>query len=248
MSVKKVPRRISDGESFGSSIHNTLRRWGELEMLCQATTPLKNQLKLFAEHEQESVKQRPLELNTLLTMFRECFIAEGYENRAAMDNALMRGEKLMQTFFVWWKKEERTVITIESGFKLNIERENATALVLSGRYDRIERTEKGLWIIDYKTSEPRSQESVDSDLQLSIYALAAEQEWKQPIDRLSLLFLREAGVTELSTTRNASELQNAVTAIRLLNSGIEAKDFTATPMREKCAYCPYREMCPARIR
>lgn len=248
MSVKKIPRRISSGESFGSSIHNTLRRWGELEMLRQAKTPIKNQLKLFTEHEDEKTGERPLELTTLLTMFRECFISEGYGNRAAMDEALLRGEKVLQRFFEWWKQEERTVLTIESGFKLNIERENTEPLMLSGRFDRIERTTSGLHIIDYKTSEPRTQENIDTDLQLSIYALAATQEWHEPIDRLSLLFLGEEETTELSTMRSDSEIRDAVSTIRLLNDGIASKDFTATPTREKCRYCPYRERCPSALR
>lgn len=241
MAVKKIPRRISSGESFGSSIHNTLKRWGELEILLQEDAPIKKQLKLFAEHEDEIIKNQPLELTTLLSMFRECFIAQGYENRAAMDSALLRGESLLRRFFEWWKREKRNVVSIESGFKLEI-----GLTMLSGRFDRIERNKEGLVIIDYKTSEPRSQESVDNDLQLSIYALAASKEGER-VDRLSLLFLGEDEVIERKTNRSESQLKDAITAIRLLNEGIEKKDFRATPTREKCRSCPYREICSARV-
>ena len=30
--IKKVPWGISEGESFGSSVHNALKKWGEAEM------------------------------------------------------------------------------------------------------------------------------------------------------------------------------------------------------------------------
>ncbi len=240
--VKKIPRRISSGESFGSSIHNTLKRWGELEILLQQDAPLKKQLKLFAEHEDEVIKKIPLELATLLGMFRECFIAEGYENRAAMDSGLLRGESVLRKFFDWWKREKRTVVSVESSFKLEI-----GPVVLSGRFDRIERSEGGLVIIDYKTSDPRSQESVDNDLQLSIYALAASKEGEK-VDCLRLLFLGEDEVIERKTSRNESQLKDAITAIRLLNEGIEGKDFKATPTREKCRGCPYREICTSALR
>lgn len=250
MVIKKIPRRISSGESFGSSIHNTLKRWGELEMLCERKTPAKNQLKLFAEHEDAVVKNKLLEPTTLLTMFRECFISEGYDNRMEMDAALVRGEALLKKFFLWWKRETRTVVSIESGFKLEIvpeDEKSGAPIILSGRFDRIERVDRGLTIIDYKTGETQTQERVDSDLQLSIYALAAAKEYGEPVSDLTLLFLSADELIERTTTRSESQLQDAITSIRLLNEGIEHKDFKATPTREKCRGCPYREICPFRM-
>ena len=250
MAIKKIPRRISSGESFGSSIHNTLKRWGDLEMLCQSKTPAKNQLKLFSEHEDVALKNKPLELTTLLTMFRECFIAEGYGNRMEMDAALLRGEALLKKFFAWWKRETRTVVSIESGFKLEIEaaeKQTKEPIILSGRFDRIERVDRGLSIIDYKTGEPQTQERVDNDLQLSIYALAAAKEYGEPIAELRLLFLSEDDITERTTIRSESQLRDAITSIRLLSEGIEHSDFKATPTREKCRGCPYREICMLRM-
>ncbi len=220
-------------------------------MLLQGGTPVKNQLKLFTEHEDPVMKSRPLELTTLLTMFRECFIAEGYASRADMDVALVRGEALLRHFFVWWQQEKRTICAIESGFKLQITSENNDAsslpILLSGRFDRVEKTKHGLSIIDYKTSARRTQNSVDADLQLSIYAIAAAEEWQEPIDHICLLFLSEHGVEEMRTTRSPSALKDARTTIRLLSHQINQKDFTATPTREKCHHCPYRDICPSRM-
>lgn len=248
--VKKIPRRISSGESFGSSIHHTLRRWGELEMLREMNVPVKNQLKLFHEQEGTNTHNPPLELTTLLTMFRSCFIAQGYEHRAAMEEALLRGETLLRAFFQWWKNKKRMVVSVESGFKLEIPRkheESGVPIVLTGRIDRIERIASGLHIIDYKTGERQTQERVDNDLQLSIYALAAAKEFGEPVSVLSLLFLNEDGIVERTTRRTPSQLNDAMTTIRLLSEGIDTKDFQATPTKEKCRGCPYREICPARV-
>ncbi len=250
MSIRKIPRKMSSGESFGSSIHNTLRRWGELEMLREMKVPAKSQLKLFSEQEDVVTHHPSLELATLLTMFRSCFIAEGYENRAAMDEALLRGETLLRSFFQWWKREKRTVVSVESGFKLEISRKHESSeapIVLTGRFDRIERVASGLHVIDYKTGEQQTQERVDGDLQLSIYALAAAKEFGEPVVALSLLFLSEDGIVERTTQRTPSQLSDAITTIRLLNEGIERKDFQATPTKEKCRSCPYREICPFKI-
>ena len=243
--IKKIPRRISAGESFGSSIHHTLKRWGELEMERQYVPEMKKQLVLFTEDEQGRARNAPIDLTVLLTLFRECFIAEGYECREDRDIPLKRGESILKDFFDWWKREQREIVTIESGFKLLLSR-HKKELILSGRFDRVERTKTGVRIIDYKTSAARTQEEVDADLQLSIYALAAAQQWDEPVTELVLLFLTEDGLIERRTTRTSAQLNEATMMIRSLEHGIESEDFHATPSREKCRHCPYREMCPFR--
>ncbi len=248
--IKKVPRRISAGESFGSSIHNTLKRFGELEMHNKQIPVTKKQLALFTDHEEKKPVSPSLDLTTLLTIFRECFIGEGYESRAARDSALLRGETILRDYFTWWKREPREIVSIESGFKFTLEdpkRDETETLVLSGRFDRVERIREGLRIIDYKTSQPTSKQEVDADLQLSIYALAAAEQWHEPIAELVLLFLTEDGLVERITNRNPSQLHDALTSIRLLQGSIEQSDFRASPSAEKCRNCPYRERCPSRI-
>ncbi len=249
--IKKVPRRISSGESFGSSIHNTLKRFGELEMNLSIKTEPANQLHLFVDEKQSAPANKTLDATLLATLWRECFIAEGYATRAERDACILRGDNLLKQFFTWWQKEKRTVISIESGFKLEIppshNQKPEKELILSGRFDRVERTDSGLHIIDYKTGTPRSQTEIDADLQLSIYALAAADIWHEPIAKLTMLFLGEESLVEMSTTRNQSQLNDALTAIRILHEGIARGDFHATPTREKCGYCPYREICPFRV-
>lgn len=243
MTVKKVPRRISEGESFGSSIHNALKRFGELEMLLQQPPEKKQQLTLFTETHAMPLSPRTLDLVTLLGFYRECFIAEGYENATSMNVAFKRGEEALRKFFEWWSQKKRTVLGIESGFKLSLPRESREPLLLSGRFDRVEQGSGELCIIDYKTSNPRTQESVDLDLQLSIYALAAAKQWKTDTIRLSLLFLSDEGCIERCTLRRTEDLLKATEIIARAASGIEHGDFTATPSRTLCASCPYRAIC-----
>lgn len=245
-SIKKIPRRMSAGESFGSSVHDALRRWGKLELAQTKRPDAKRQLTLFTEHA-PPIQTQPIELTTLLTLWRESFIAEGYASRTERDAGILRGDGLLRQFFEWWQTKPRTVVTIESGFKLTVpEEDQKPAVILSGRFDRIERTTNGLLIIDYKTGEPRTQQEIDSDLQLSIYALAAAEQFKEPVDSLTLLFLGEHGLRERQTKRNPSQLRDAVRVIRHLSEGILSGDVHATPSVSVCRHCPYREMCPAR--
>jgi RecB family exonuclease len=242
--VKKIGRQISAGESFGSSIHNTLKRFGELEMKLAAPTTLKRgQLSLLVEDASHDVPTE-LTLTTLLTMWRQCFIAEGYANRAAMDQKLLQGEKVLMYFFRWWENTPREVAAIEKSFKLVVDAKKD--LVLTGRFDRVERTDGGLHIIDFKSTNPREPKSLTIDLQLSIYALAAAQLWKEPVEKLSLLCLTEDGAVEQSTTRSINELQDAMTSIKILAERIASGDLAATPSISVCRNCPYRDICPAR--
>lgn len=241
-SVKKLPRALSSGESFGSSIHNTLRKFGLLEA---EHTPKgsKKQLTLFTE-EHIHHQKLDLTLHTLLGFWRESFIAEGYENRAEMDAAFLSGETALERWFDWWKEKKREVVAIEKGFSYTVPQ--AENLVLSGRFDRVERTSEGLHIIDFKTSGPRHHDALQSDLQLSLYALAAEDLWKEPVALLSILSVTEDGVLQQDTTRTPHELQDAATSIGLLAERMESKDYSPTPSLQACKYCPYREICSAR--
>lgn len=240
--VKKIGRAISAGESFGSSIHNTLRRFGELEMQNSGVHHAEKPLQLFTE---ESAHHIPTELTltALLTLWRECFIAHGYESRTVMNQKFTEGERALMKFFDWWTEKQRAVVCIEKSFKFPVV---GTHEILAGRFDRIERDENGLHIIDFKSSSPRSPESLETDLQLSVYALAAKTIWPDPIAKLTLLFVTEDGCIEHSTTRSESQLTDALTSIRLAAKRMDAKDFTATPSLEKCRHCPYRSICPAR--
>ncbi len=233
---------MSAGESFGSSIHNTLKRFGELEMKLSGMNKPEKPLQLFTE---ESAHDLPSELTLtmLLTLWRQCFIAEGYANRAEMDMKLLQGERALTHFFHWWKKQTRTVVCIEKSFKFPV---NEGKDMLSGRFDRIEKNETGLHIIDFKSSSPRNPETLTTDLQLSVYTLAARELWPEPVASLSLLFVTEDGIAEQRTTKSESQLKDALTTIRLLSERIASKDFAATPSKEKCLYCPYRNICPFR--
>jgi DNA helicase II / ATP-dependent DNA helicase PcrA len=236
MCVKKVTRTISAGESFGTSIHLALHRFGLAELAAQKKSP-DSQLQLsLSEHHEETTM--PLTLPTLLTLFRACFVAEGYRSAADRTKALVRGEIILKHFFEWWQKEKRSIVALESRFLL-------PTLGFSGRFDRVEQTEDGrLRIIDFKTSKPVSQEAADTDLQLSVYALAAPETFGQSASELLLLFLTEKGVVERCTTRNTASLAGTKAMIEAVSRGIDRGDFAATPSIEICNRCPYRAVCP----
>lgn len=246
--VKGVFRPISQGESFGASMHNALKRWGELEMAHangdKHIDDGKSQLGMFDDPTTHQHLDA-LSLTTLLTYWRACFIGDGYSSRAEIDMKIKQGEAALTEFFGWWSKEPRSVVGIEKAFKLELETKHGQ-VVLSGRIDRIERSKDGLHVIDYKSSQARPQNEVDADLQLSVYALAVQQLWKEPVQALSLLFISEEEMIERKTERNESQLKDATTLIGMMCERMETKDFKPTPSAALCRHCPFRDICDAR--
>lgn len=241
--VRRLSRAIRHEESFGSSIHLALKRWGELEMMSAAPSAT-SQMSIF-DNRVHGDRAAPLTLPTLHAFLRTSFIAEGYASRQQTDAALTRALDVMNSFFHWWATVPRSVVAIEEGFRCSLDRTGTSSVTLTGRWDRVERTQAGLWIIDYKTGVPCSQEHVDDDLQLSMYALAAEQKWQEPVAGLSLLFLSQDGVTERRTIRSPMQLCQAVERIGATSLQMESGHFPPTPSPRICARCPYRDRCDA---
>lgn len=264
--IKKLPRQISAGESFGSSVHNTLKKWGDIEIGGRESGVGNrqnsfSQTSLFSDDQETAQSQVLLPTpNTLHSFWHQSFIVEGYATKADADVARKRGERLMEGFFDWWKKERREVIAVEKGFSLSlssdssassdsfVSSDSSASFILSGRFDRIERCGDGLRIIDFKTGAVRDQKSVDSDLQLSIYVLAAEEMFGLPCVGLSFLFLRDEGITEVTTVRTPKQLEEARARLNGMTREILQANFAPTPSAAACSRCPYRNVCDAAIK
>ena len=237
--IKNIPRSLSAGESFGTSVHNALQKWGSKELLLSHGSDA--QLPLFT-HEQEK-NDEALTDDLLLKLWHQSFIVEGYDSHVRAEEARRRGEKVMRQFYAWWSMEDREVVAVEKGFKVMV----GDAVMLSGRFDRIEKTPDGVSVIDYKTTAPRSQKEVDADLQLSIYALACAEVFGMPCTELTLLFLREEEWVERKTQRSEDALQEAKHVITNVGARIEAHDFAPTPHETVCRRCPYKGVCDASV-
>lgn len=236
---KKLPWGISPGESFGASVHNALKKWGEAEMRgsgIEDRTSEEGQLELFAENSGKGT----IELNEkeLLKIWSGCFSPEAFATRLEADFARARGETLLKQFYAWWAREPRRVVAVEKSFSIALD-----GFKLTGRLDRVEQIDGGVAIIDFKTGEPREPDAVDSDLQLSVYALAAKELFDAPCRGLTLLFLNEDEVIERATQRTEGQLKDAVRQMHALAERIESADFHPTPGKAVCRHCPYRGVC-----
>src|SRR5947209_20449903 len=93
-----------------------------------------------------------------------------------------------------------------------------------GRIDVASRTAKGgVAIVDYKTGRAKDDEDADNSLQLSIYALAAQQEWNELPERIGFYNLETNAPAE--TSRTADELAHTRAKIEDVAQAIQAGKF-----------------------
>jgi RecB family exonuclease len=119
---------------------------------------------------------------------------------------------------------------------------------LRGRVDRVDRlADRGQQpqyeLIDYKTSRPRSPEDLCDDLQLSLYALAAREDWELASSQQAYYYvLDDVKVPVPPRGEGIEELEQVVLEV---GAGILAQRFEPLPSRTSCANCDYRVVCPA---
>ncbi len=118
---------------------------------------------------------------------------------------------------------------------------------LRGRVDRIDHLADGegerYELIDYKTSRPKTAEQLKDDVQLSLYALAAREDWQLESSRQAYYYvLDDLKVPVPRSERDAEAVKDLVLEV---GEGILAQEFEPTPAAAVCAICDYRIVCPA---
>jgi RecB family exonuclease len=116
--------------------------------------------------------------------------------------------------------------------------------VLSGMIDRVDATDSGYEVIDYKLDRDlRPQEVVDEDLQLGLYQVALEEGQGIRPEALTLYFLRHnIQRTTLRTPEQTRELSRWVIAT---GSDIASERRWEPCPGEQCGGCDFRAICPA---
>jgi DNA helicase II / ATP-dependent DNA helicase PcrA len=97
-------------------------------------------------------------------------------------------------------------------------------------------------LIDYKTSRPKSAEQLRDDIQLSLYALAAREDWGLESSQQAYYYvLDDLKVPVHRDERDAEAVKGIVLEV---GDGILAQEFEPTPSHAACSICDYRIVCP----
>ncbi len=178
------------------------------------------------------------------SMLEKFWISKGYINHKeereyfdkglnSLRNAIKKQKELM--------KNERKTIEREKRFNIEI-----SGKKIQGIIDRIDKTNQGYEIIDYKTSNKmETPSSLISNLQLGIYALAFNNtKGLKPI-KCSLWYLIHDNIVEIETAK--MNFDNIIKELLFNISRIEQKDFNPTPNDFACRFCDYNKICPSSL-
>ena len=185
---------------------------------------------------------KPKSGEELLAQFRSELAAAGIQEAYQHELYEKQGVAQLRDFLASaGSQASREVLHTEEPFEIRIGETKVT-----GRIDRIDRELDGsVAIVDYKTGKARDQENADQSLQLSLYAIAAQEKWGYRVGRVSFYNLEHN--VSVDTTRSEGELQAARMQVEAAAQGIAAGEF---PMKTgmHCAFCAYSSICPGKER
>jgi len=225
--IYNVPTEISPSQSFGISIHASLR--------------------MFYENVREG--HRPTE-KLILNCLRQSWKSEGYLGKVHEKKFFDKGKFYLLGYLKEGFDRKLLPLAMEQRFTIPIitDGRNKRPLRIGGMIDRIDEYPDGsVEIVDYKTGATiPSPKEVDKNLQLSFYALAASMIPQPPFARdvgkikLSLYFLDNQ--QKLSTKKTKDDLGKAIAEIFKVREEIENSDFECSG-NILCRSCEYNLFC-----
>ncbi|MFO1539593.1 MAG: ATP-dependent helicase [Chloroflexota bacterium] len=136
---------------------------------------------------------------------------------------------------------DRETVAVEQPFAVEI-----AGVALRGRYDRIDRTDGGEIVVDYKSGAVRdarhATERARASTQLHLYALARAAETGRMPVAVELRFLESGDVARIAP--DPARLARASDRLARAAATIAADDRRPTPDRFACGQCPWRRICP----
>ncbi len=212
-SLKEGPRATL---TFGSVMHTAIRR--------------------FADQLKKGVK---LPFDELQLMYETAWTKVGFEDNYQEAEYKKDGLEQLKMFHAAMLEASPEILEQEKAFELPL----ANDVILTGRMDQVNSLGRNVVeIVDYKTGKPKKDADARTDLQLSIYALAAKEifEWN-PV-RLVFHYL-QTNQTQV-TTRDAKQLDDAEKIVQEAAADIRAGQFPAKVVFA-CRSCAYKPICPA---
>ncbi|MFC1649397.1 ATP-dependent helicase [Patescibacteria group bacterium] len=221
--VLRIPTPKTSALSFGTSIHDTLEDY----------------YKALRKGEKFTKPQIKKSLSTH-------WINEGYKSKTQERRSFDRAGEYLKKYYDLHKKLPINVHSTETTLNANIS-DGKDLLKLTGKIDRVDVTEKGLEIVDYKTGDKiPTQRDLDRDEQLTFYALLISKVRQKPYDvdlddtSFSLYYLKEQ--KNLVTKRTKSQVGTYEKEIFSIKREIEKSDFKCSG-NIICRDCEYRLFC-----
>ncbi|MEK7177391.1 MAG: ATP-dependent DNA helicase, partial [Patescibacteria group bacterium] len=218
--VLKIPTTATSAESFGTTIHKTLQ-----------------------DFYSEFLINKKVNKKRLLELYKKSWIPIGYSSKAHEDRMKKEGEKMLNNYFNKFHLSTLKIIGLEKLFKIKI----AEDIFLTGKIDRIDKTNNNeVEIIDYKTGKKPSERELTKSLQLTIYALAANDKsfFNKKLKDINLTFYYLQTPEKITLKKTEEDLIDTKDRIIDMVGEIRQNIFPANSGMH-CDFCPFKIICEA---
>lgn len=224
--LDKIKAKKSKEALFGTLLHNALKILHEPGLVIPTEDEI---LKYLAQNWDSSI----------------------YESEQESAIAFSQAVKILKNYYAKNYPAQFNVVALETPFEAPIKIGDDFHLI-TGKIDRIDKADDQLFeVIDYKTTKKMpSQESVDNNLQLSVYHLGVANRWpsiiqeKRPI-KVSLYYLKHG--EKLSSLRVPEQLEatkeKIIKSMEKIQQSQKEQKFNPKP-GPLCDWCEYQRFCP----
>ncbi|HEY1690379.1 MAG TPA: PD-(D/E)XK nuclease family protein [Solirubrobacteraceae bacterium] len=178
------------------------------------------------------------ELSTLLELLDVCWRRGGFGDGPDDRRLREKASDALRRYHERLADEQSTPLWFERSFAFKLDRH-----YVRGRVDRVDRLPDGSHeLIDYKTGRPRTQEQLRQDIQLALYALAAQESWQLESSQQAYYYLLDDLKVPLPQDGPGPEwVRDTVLEV---GESIMQERFDPTPSPAACRLCDYRIACP----
>ena len=210
----KIPGEAAAAMQYGFAIHTVLKHYYDP-----------------APHAQEMSADQAVE--AFRTEFAKGFIEDPVQRKMYEERGIEQLRILLESS----PRGSAEVIATEHSFKFKL-----GSREIIGRIDRMDRmSDKVVRVVDYKTGAPKDRKFAEQSLQLSIYAMAAQE---MGFSAGELVLVNVQDNTTAIACRSARQLDTARAEIDEVAQGIASGAFDPKP-GQHCRWCDYRNLCPA---
>ncbi|MCI4369607.1 MAG: PD-(D/E)XK nuclease family protein [Thermoplasmata archaeon] len=174
----------------------------------------------------------------LLSAYARLWVSEGYNSPEEEARYRKLGEEILLGYHRKIDREPPLPVAVEEHLEADW-----GGITIHGYIDRIDRTPSGgLDVLDYKTSRELTKDDAEGSDQLGLYQVLVQQNYSEPVERLTLYHLRSLKPLR-SEPRAPAALGELFGRVEQVADGLHSERYEPTPGRH-CGRCEFRPLCP----
>lgn len=177
-------------------------------------------------------------LAQLLSLLEESWRRAGFGSEEDDGTLHEKAVSALRRYHERLSQERSQPVWFERAFSFSLGRHH-----VRGRVDRVDLLPDGGYeLIDYKTGRPRSQQQLQQDIQLSLYAIAAKESWGLHTSSQAYYYLLDDAKMPLPSPAGESDWVRQ-TAVEIAEAILQER-FEPTPSPSACGICDFKIVCP----